>query len=79
MADDFSPRQEDGPADVDRLYSRAYLRHLFIADELLAMQIASIHNLAFYLWLTAEARRQIQAGTFARWKREMLECVTRRL
>ncbi len=78
-ADDFSPIQEDGPADVDRLYSRAYLRHLFIADELLAMQIASIHNLAFYLWLTAEARRQIQAGTFARWKREMLECVTRRL
>ena len=63
-ADDFSPLQEDGPAEVDRVYTKAYVRHLFIADELLAMQIASIHNLAFYLWLVGEARKHITAGDF---------------
>lgn len=78
-ADDFSPLQEDGPSYVDRVYSKAYLRHLFIADEILAMQIASIHNLAFYLWLVDEARSHILAGDFKSWKREMVECVTRRL
>ncbi len=78
-ADDFSPLQEDGPSYVDRVYSKAYLRHLFIADEILAMQIASIHNLAFYLWLVDEARNHILAGDFKSWKREMVECVTRRL
>ncbi len=78
-ADDFSPLQEDGPSYVDTAYSKAYVRHLFIADEILAMQIASIHNLAFYLWLVEEARRHIFAGDFSSWKREMLECVTRRL
>lgn len=78
-ADDFSPIQEDGPSYVDHVYSKAYLRHLFIADEILAMQIASIHNLAFYLWLVGEARRHIIAGDFKAWKTEMVECVTRRL
>lgn len=78
-ADDFSPLQEDGASAVDRMYSKAYVRHLFIANEILAMQIASIHNLAFYLWLTAEARRHIQAGDFKTWKTEMVERVTRRL
>ena len=78
-ADDFSPIQEDGPSFVDRAYSKAYLRHLFIAQELLAMQIASIHNLAFYLWLVKEARRHIIAGDFSTWKPMMLERVTRRL
>ena len=78
-ADDFSPIQEDGPSYVDRVYSRAYLRHLFISQELLAMQIASIHNLAFYLWLVGEARRHIMAGDFDVWKPVMLERVTRRL
>lgn len=78
-ADDFSPIQEDGPSYVDRAYSRAYLRHLFIANELLAMQIASIHNLAFYLWLVGEARRHILAGDFRNWKNEMTESVGRRL
>ncbi|MCM1356177.1 MAG: tRNA guanosine(34) transglycosylase Tgt [Staphylococcus sp.] len=78
-ADDFSPLQEDGPSYVDRAYSKAYVRHLFIADEILAMQIASIHNLAFYLWLVDEARNHIIAGDFNTWKRDMLECVTRRL
>ena len=78
-ADDFSPIQEDGPSYVDRAYSKAYLRHLFISQELLAMQIASIHNLAFYLWLTGEARKHIIAGDFPAWKADMVERVTRRL
>ncbi|MDE6826422.1 MAG: tRNA guanosine(34) transglycosylase Tgt [Paramuribaculum sp.] len=78
-ANDFSPIQEDGPSYVDRAYSKAYLRHLFISQELLALQIASIHNLAFYLWLTGEARKHILAGDFATWKAEMTERVTRRL
>ncbi|MBD5316268.1 MAG: tRNA guanosine(34) transglycosylase Tgt [Bacteroides sp.] len=78
-ADDFSPLQEDGPSYVDRAYTKAYVRHLFIANELLALQIASIHNLAFYLWLTREARAHILAGDFAQWKQEMVQRVTRRL
>ena len=63
-ADDFSPIDPEGTSYVDTCYSKAYLRHLFISEEILAMQIASIHNLAFYVWLTQEARRQILAGTF---------------
>lgn len=78
-ADDFSPIQEDGPSYVDRQYSKAYLRHLFISNEILAMQIASIHNLAFYLWLVGEARRHILAGDFKAWKTMMIKRVTHRL
>lgn len=78
-ADDFRPIWEDGPTDVDRIYSRAYLRHLFIAEEILAMQIASIHNLAFYLWLVGEARWHIFAGDFHAWKEEMVTRLNRRL
>lgn len=78
-ADDFSPLQEDGASYVDRVYSKAYLRHLFIADELLALEIASIHNLAFYLWLVKEARLHIQAGDFSSWKAGMVETLGRRL
>ena len=78
-ADDFSPLDPNGTAFVDKVYSRAYVRHLFVSDELLAMQIASIHNLAFYLWLTREARNHIKAGDFAQWKPQMMERVTRRL
>ncbi len=78
-ADDFSPIDENGPSYVDRAYTKAYLRHLFISQELLAMQIASIHNLAFYLWLVGEARRHIIAGDFATWKPEMVRRVTSRL
>ena len=77
--DDFSPIDEGGASYVDEQYSRAYLRHLFIADELLALQIASIHNLAFYLWLVKEARRHIIEGDFSRWKKEMVARVTQRL
>ena len=78
-ADDFSPIQEDGPSYVDRAYTKAYLRHLFVSQELLAMQIASIHNLAFYLWLVGEARKHILQGDFKTWKEEMLVRVTTRL
>lgn len=78
-ADDFSPLDPDGTSWVDQAYSRAYVRHLFVSGELLAMQIASIHNLAFYLWLVREARQHIIAGDFAEWKRQMTEEVTRRL
>lgn len=77
--EDFSPLDEYGTSYVDRAYSKAYLRHLFISKELLAMQIASIHNLAFYLWLVGEARKHIQLGDFSAWKKEMVEKVTRRL
>lgn len=76
---DFSPIQEDGASVVDTAYSKAYLRHLFVAQEILAMQIASIHNLAFYLWLVREARKHIIAGDFKSWKTTMVENVTRRL
>lgn len=77
--DDFSPLDEGGAAWVDEVYSRAYVRHLFIRSELLAMQIASIHNLAFYLWLVGEARKHIIAGDFKAWKTEMVQRVTQRL
>ncbi|MDE6649886.1 MAG: tRNA guanosine(34) transglycosylase Tgt [Muribaculaceae bacterium] len=78
-ADDFSPLDPGGPAYVDEVYSKAYVRHLFIANELLAMQIASIHNLGFYLWLVEEARKHIEEGDFPAWKREMVERVTSRM
>ncbi|MDD6889167.1 MAG: tRNA guanosine(34) transglycosylase Tgt [Bacteroidales bacterium] len=78
-ADDFTLLQEDGPSYVDRTYTKAYLRHLFIADEILAMQIASIHNLAFYLWLVTEARNHILAGDFLPWKNAILPTLTSRL
>jgi len=76
---DFSPLDEYGTSYVDKFYSKAYLRHLFISKELLAMQIASIHNLAFYLWLVREARNHIQAGDFSSWKKEMVIRVGKRL
>lgn len=78
-ADDFSPLQEDGPSYVDHVYSRAYVRHLFISNELLALEIASIHNLAFYLWLVKEARKHIIAGDFHSWKCEMVEILNTRI
>ena len=78
-ADDFSPVYPCGHAFVDTQYSRAYLHHLFKAKELLAMQIASIHNLAFYLWLVGEARKHILADDFAAWKKDMVERLGRRL
>ncbi len=78
-AKDFSAIEENGASFVDTLYTKAYLRHLFITNEILALQIASIHNLAFYLWLVKEARQHIVAGDFLSWKRMMTENVSRRL
>ena len=77
--DDFSPIEENGASVVDTLYSKAYLRHLINANEILGLQIASVHNLAFYLWLVKEARKHIINGTFSTWKPQMIERVTRRL
>lgn len=76
---DFDPLEADGASYVDTLYSKAYLRHLFHAQELLAMQIASVHNLAFYLWLVGEARTRIIQGNFTSWKREMVGRLSQRL
>ena len=76
---DFSPIEADGESYVDQIYSKAYLRHLFQSHELLAMQIASIHNLAFYLWLVKEARKHIMAGDFTTWKAKTLEKISYRL
>jgi len=76
---DFSPLDEKGTSYVDSFYSKAYVRHLFHTKEYLAMQIASIHNLAFYLWLVGEARNQIQNDTFSQWKDEMVPKLSRKI
>jgi len=76
---DFSPLDPDDNCYVDTAYSKAYLHHLFKAKELLAMQIASIHNLAFYLRLVKEARAHIVAGDFAAWKAETVQSLSNRL
>ena len=78
-ADDFSPIDPEGTSFVDRRYSKAYLRHLFVAGEIFAGQIASEHNLAFYLELVRQARIHIKAGDFKRWKDETVERVMTRL
>ena len=77
--DDFSPVDEEGTSFVDNQYTKAYLHHLFKAKELLAMQIASIHNLAFYLHLVGEARKHIIAGDFTAWKNQMIPELQNRL
>ncbi|MBO5710812.1 MAG: tRNA guanosine(34) transglycosylase Tgt [Rikenellaceae bacterium] len=76
---DFSPIDPAGITFVDTVYTKAYLRHLCIAGEMLAAQIASIHNLGFYLWLVKECRRRIIDGTFAQWKDAAIEKFMRRL
>jgi queuine tRNA-ribosyltransferase len=78
-ATDFSPIDEELGGHVSTFYTKAYLRHLFHAKEMLGAQIASQHNLTFYLWLVQEARKQIVAGTFGPWKTSMVEQVMRRL
>jgi queuine tRNA-ribosyltransferase len=77
--DDYSALDEEGTCFVDTWYSKAYLRHLMVSKEILAAQIATLHNLSFYLWLVTEARNQIIAGTFLEWKNEMVKKVTQRL
>jgi queuine tRNA-ribosyltransferase len=77
--DDFSLLDPEGTSYVDTAYTKAYVRHLTVANELLAGQIASIHNLAFYVWLVGEARQQIKAGTFSSWKSKMVKQVSTKL
>lgn len=77
--DDFTPLDPDGTSYVDTMYTRAYVRHLIHAGEMLGLEILSIHNLAFYLWLVDEARRHILAGDFKSWKDEMMRRITTRL
>jgi queuine tRNA-ribosyltransferase len=76
---DFSPIDEGLDNETSRYYSKAYVRHLFKAGELLGLTIASIQNLAFYLWLVKEARRHILQGDFVQWKNEMLPTLKTRL
>ena len=77
--DDFSPIDPEGTAFVDTLYTKAYLHHLVTCGEMLAAQIASLHNIAFYLRLVGAAREHILAGDFRAWKEGMVEKLTRRL
>ena len=76
---DFSPIDPNGTTFVDHQYSKAYLHHLVVCGEMLAAQIASLHNIGFYLWLVGEARKHIIAGDFASWKTIMVEKLSRRL
>jgi queuine tRNA-ribosyltransferase len=76
---DFSPLDPDGESYVDSFYTKAYVRHLFAAEELLALQIATAHNLNFYLRLVRKAREKIIEGTFAEWKNETVKKITQRL
>ena len=77
--DDFSPLDPEGTSFVDKAYSKAYLRHLFIAGEMFAGMIASEHNLAFYLDLVRQSRAHIEAGDFASWKESVVKKVSARL
>jgi len=77
--DDFSVLDPDGTCFVDHQYSKAYLRHLIISKEILGAQIASLHNLSFYLWLMEETRRQIKTGGFGEWKSGMVQQLAERL
>ena len=75
---DFSPVEPNG-CETDRIYTKAYLQHLSKAQELLAMQIASIHNLSFYLRLVTDARTHIEQGDFTAWKRSITDNLGRRI
>jgi queuine tRNA-ribosyltransferase len=77
--DDFSPIDEMGLTFVDTDYSKAYVKHLFSVNELLGKQIATIHNLGFYMWLVREARKHILAGDFTSWKNMMVKQMNKRL
>ena len=76
---DFTPLDPNGPTTVDSMYSKAYLRHLIRVKENLGIQIATIHNLGFYLWLVREARKHIQAGNFTSWKNQIIPRLINRL
>ena len=76
---DFSPIDPDSPSELSRMHSKAYLRHLFQSGEILGLQIATLQNLSFYLWLVAEARKHIVDGDFVEWKDRMVKAVANRL
>ena len=76
---DYSPIDPSGISKVDLQYSRAYLRHLIISGEMLGAQIASLHNLAFYLWLVKKAKEEIKSGTFTAWKEKIIPALNTRL
>ncbi|TAG31211.1 MAG: tRNA guanosine(34) transglycosylase Tgt [Sphingobacteriia bacterium] len=78
-AKDFSCIDPGLPVEMSQYYSKAYLRHLFVAGEILALELASIHNLSFYLWLVKEARRHIMDGTYSSWKSQMLKIIEHKL
>lgn len=78
-ATDFTPIDEDAPCETSRIHTKAYLHHLFRCKELLAMQIATLQNLSFYLWLVTEARKNIETGNYESWKKSMLDKVNRKL
>ena len=78
-ATDFSPIDSGLPSEISQYYSKAYLRHLFVSKEILGLQLASIHNLSFYLWLMGEARKNILSNNFASWKQAMLPILKQRL
>ncbi|MBX2930994.1 MAG: tRNA guanosine(34) transglycosylase Tgt [Chitinophagaceae bacterium] len=78
-ATDFSPIDKDLPSDISNYYSKAYLRHLFVSNEILALQLASLQNLSFYLWLVAEARKQILNNHFTTWKNDIIPILKQRL
>lgn len=77
--DDFSPIDNESDAETSRVHTKAYLRHLFKVEELLAGQIATLHNLSFFIWLVNESRNKITDGTFYSWKNEMVKSVSQRL
>lgn len=76
---DFSPIDPNGTSHVDQFYSKAYLRHLIASKEILGAQIATLHNLSFYLWLVGEARTKIKEGNFVSWKKQMVKQMSQRL
>jgi queuine tRNA-ribosyltransferase len=77
--DDFSPIEAESDLHADQFYSKAYLRHLIKSQEILGAQIASLHNLHFYLWLVNQARERIIDGTFYDWKNKMVKILDQRL
>jgi queuine tRNA-ribosyltransferase len=78
-AKDFSPLDPGLPNEMSQYYTKAYCRHLFMADEILGLQLASIQNLSFYLWLVGEARKHIQLGDYSSWKTSMVPQISQRL
>ena len=78
-ATDYSSLDSNGTSFVDNTYTKAYVRHLFASNELLGKQIATLHNIRFYLWLMEEAQKQLEAGAFTTWKNQMVKKLNIRL